>query len=221
MNLVSPALIRHARARAGSLMLVAIAASTVVLGGCVPLVIGGAMVGGSMVAIDRRSSGTQLDDQSIELKAVNRIADAVGDRGHAIATSYNRVVLLSGEVPTLGDKVKIEQNVTGIEGVTSVVNELLVGPSSSLSERSNDTVITGKVKAAFLDAKDLQANVFKVVTERGVVYLMGVVSEREATRAAEVARGVGGVQKVVRVFQVVSESDLANLQQRPASAPAK
>ncbi|MBS0444881.1 MAG: BON domain-containing protein [Proteobacteria bacterium] len=196
--------------------LTAVAAATL-LSACAPLVIGGAMVGASLVAIDRRSSGTQLDDQSIELKAVNRIADAVGDRGHAIATSYNRVLLLSGEVPTLGDKVKVEQNVSTIEGVTSVVNELLVGPSTSLSERSNDTVITSKVKAAFLDAKDLQANVFKVVTERGIVYLMGVVSEREASRAAEVARGVGGVQKVVRVFQIVSEAELSNLQAAPAS----
>jgi osmotically-inducible protein OsmY len=192
-------------------------AAAALLSACAPLVIGGAMVGASMVAIDRRSSGTQLDDQSIELKAVNRIAEAVGDRGHAIATSYNRVVLLSGEVPTLGDKVKVEQNVAGIDGVQSVVNELLVGPSTSLSERSNDTVITSKVKAAFVDAKDLQSNVLKVVTERGIVYLMGVVTEREASRAAEVARDVGGVQKVVRVFQVVSEAELNNPQAKPAA----
>lgn len=214
MKLASPVSLRSTGA-----VLLAAALSAVALSGCVPLVIGGAAVGASMVAIDRRSSGTQLDDQSIELKAVNRIADAIGDRGHAIATSYNKVVLLSGEVPTLGDKVKVEQNIAGIEGVRSVVNELLVGPSSSLSERSNDTIITGKVKAALVDAKDLQATAVKIVTERGIVYLMGIATEREAARAAEVARGVGGVQKVVRVFQIVSESELANIEQKPAAAP--
>ncbi len=193
------------------MLLLAAAASTSLLSACAPLIVGGAIVGGSMVAIDRRSPGTQLDDQSIELKDVNRITEVMGDRGHVITTSYNRVVLITGQVPNEGDKVAVEQAIARVEGVQSVVNELSIGPVTTLSERSSDTVLTGKVKAAFVDAKDLQSNVFKVVSERGVVYLMGRVTEREATRAAEVTRAVSGVAKVVRVFQVISESELADM----------
>jgi osmotically-inducible protein OsmY len=202
----------------GAALLVALAAATLLGAACAPLIVGGALVGGSMVAIDRRSSGTQIDDQSIELKGVNRVAEVIADRGHVSTTSYNRVVLITGEVPTEADKVAVEQGVARIEGVQSVVDELLVGPSASLSTRSSDTILTGKVKAALVDAKDLQSNAFKVVTERGIVYLMGRVTEREAVRAADVAREVGGVLKVVRVFQIVTESELSNPQPDP---PAK
>ena len=203
---------------------VALAASLaglLALGACAPILLGGAMVGGALVATDRRTSGTQVEDEAIELKARARIADALGDRGHAITTSYNRIVLITGEVPTAADKALVGRTVEGVENVRSVVNELAVSGTSSLFGRSSDTIITGKVKTAFLDAKDLMANSVKVVTERGTVYLMGRVTEREATRAADIARGVGGVQKVVRVFEVISEAELAAMPtSRPASGAA-
>jgi osmotically-inducible protein OsmY len=188
--------------------LAALAATT--LGGCAALVVGGA-VGTAFMAADRRTSGVQLEDQAIELKATNRINEAVGDRGHISATSYNRMLLLTGEVASEADRTAIEQSVSRIENVRSTLNELAVMGSSSLTARSNDTVLTSKVKASYLDAKDLHANTIKVVTERGTVFLMGRVTEREATRATELARGVSGVQKVVRAFEILSEAELAAL----------
>jgi osmotically-inducible protein OsmY len=181
------------------------------LSGCAVLV-GGAAVGAAMMVTDRRTSGAQVDDQAIELKSITRINEVLGDRGRASVTSFNRMVLITGEVQSEADKATVEQAISRIENVRSIVNELAIAPPSSLGTRSNDTLITSKVKASLIDAKDLQANAFKVVTERGVVYLMGRVTEREATRAAEVARGVSGVQKVVRVFEVISESELAGTQ---------
>jgi osmotically-inducible protein OsmY len=163
-----------------------------------------------MLMLDRRTTGAQVDDQAIELKAGNRLGDAVGDRAHVNITSYNRTVLLTGEAATDADRAAIEQAVQRVENVRAIVNEVAVAPSSSLGSRSNDTIITSKVKATFVDAKDLQANAFKVVTERANVYLMGRVTEREANRASELARAVGGVQKVVRVFEVITEAELAD-----------
>jgi osmotically-inducible protein OsmY len=197
-------------------LLAALAAATA-LSACAPLLIGGAVVGGSMM-VDRRTSGTQVEDQTIEVKAGKRINDIVGDRGHVNVTSYARLVLITGEVPTEADKAAIEQAVARIENVRSVVNELVVGPPSSIGNRSNDTLITSKVKASFVDAKDVQVNAYKVVTERAVVYLMGRVTEREAARAADIARGVSGVRKVVKVFDIVTEAELADTQ--PSTAPA-
>jgi osmotically-inducible protein OsmY len=186
------------------------------LSACAPLLIGGAMVGGSMVAIDRRTTGTQIEDQSIELKATTRVRETLGDRGHVNATSYNKVVLLTGEAASEADRKTIEQEIARIEGVRSTVNELSVMPATSLSERSNDTLLTTKVKASLVDAKDVHANAVKVVSERGTVYLMGRVTEREATRASDVTRSVSGVQKVVRLFEIITEQELANLQPAPA-----
>jgi osmotically-inducible protein OsmY len=180
------------------------------LSGCAALVVGGA-VGTAMVVTDRRTAGTQLEDQNIELKSLTRIRESVGDRGHISATSYNRQVLLTGEVASDADRSAIEQTIGRIEGVRSIVNELAVMGATSMTARSNDLILTSKVKASFVDAKDLHASAVKVVTERGVVYLMGRVTEREATRATEISRGVAGVQKVVRVFEVISEAELANL----------
>jgi osmotically-inducible protein OsmY len=190
-----------------------VALTALTLGGCAAVVVGGA-VGTAMVAADRRTSGTQLEDQAIELKAVNRIRDAVGERGHVNAVSYSRTVLLTGEVASEADRSAIEQAVARIENVRSTVNELAVMGSSSLSARSNDAILTSKVKASHIDAKDLQANAIKVVTERATVYLMGRVTEREATRATELARGVSGVQKVVRVFEILTEAELADLSKK-------
>ena len=209
------------RARPGailrSLLLALVAATT--LSACAPLLIGGAILGGSLVVTDRRTSGTQIDDQAVELKSIRRITDVIGDRGHVNVTSYNRLVLITGEVPTEADKAAVEQAVARIDNVRSIVNELTLAAPSSLSARSNDTLLTSKVKASMVDAKDIQANAFKVVTERSVVYLMGRVTEREAGRAADVSRGVSGVQKVVKVFEVVSEGELSDTQPKAVAKP--
>ncbi len=185
------------------------------LSACAPLIVGGAVVGGVM-AVDRRTAGTQIEDEGIELRAVNRIREALGDRVHVNVTSYNRQALLTGEVPSAQDRQTVEQIVSQVENTRSVVNDLAVMPSSSLSQRSNDTFITGKVRASLVDAQDISANSFKVVTERNIVYLMGRVSQREANRATEIARGVSGVSKVVRVFEIVSEEELRRIAPQPA-----
>lgn len=195
-------------------------AATLTLSACAPLLIGGAAVGSALMVTDRRTSGTQLEDQSIELKGRNRLGQVLGDRGHVNLTSYNRAVLITGEVPTEADRAAVEQAIARVENVKSTVNELLVGAPSSLGTRSSDTIITSKVKATYVDAKDLQANAIKVVTERGIVYLLGRVTEREATRAANLAAGVSGVMKVVRVFEVISEDELAGTAP-PAAEAAK
>ena len=194
----------------------AAAAIAIALGGCVALA-GGAMVGGSMMAVDRRSTGAQVDDQAIALKASSAIGAAIGDRGHVSTTSYNRVVLLTGEVPTEADRVAAAAAAGGVANVSGVVNELAVMPNAGISSTSNDTIITGKVKAAILDTSQLQVASIKVVTERGVVYLMGLVTEAEATRAAEVTRGVGGVRKVVKVFEIITPAELATMPLPPQS----
>jgi osmotically-inducible protein OsmY len=186
-----------------------------VLSACVPLVIGGAIVGGSLVATDRRTSGAQLEDEGIELRSANRLREAMGDRANAKATSYNRQVLLTGEVPTEEDKKLAEQTVSKVENVQKIVNELGVLGNSTFAQRSGDTLVTGKVKAAMVDAKDLYANAFKVVTERGTVHLMGRVTQREADRATEVTRTVSGVQKVVRIFEIISEDELKSQLPQP------
>ena len=186
--------------------------STLLASGCAPLILGGALVGTALSVSDRRSSGAQVEDQTIEFKSISRLNQALGDRGHVSVTSYNRNVLLTGEVASEADKQAAQVAVAAIDNVGGVVNELAVMGSSSVGSRSNDTVLTGKVKASHIDARDMHGNVFKVVTERGVVYLMGIVTEREAGRATELARGVSGVSKVVRVFEVVSEAELARLQ---------
>lgn len=195
------------RARAAT---IGLALSATLLSACAPLLVGGAMVGGTLVFMDRRTTGAQVDDQSIELKATNRVKETVGDRAHVNVTSYNRTVLITGEAATDADRTAIEQAVQRVENVRSIVNELAVMSPSSISARSNDTIITSKVKATLVDARDLQANAFKVVTERSVVYLMGRVTEREATRASDLTRGITGVDKVVRVFEVITEAELAD-----------
>lgn len=189
--------------------------ATVTLPACAPLVVGGAMVGGALMVTDRRTTGTQVEDQSIEFKGAAR-AREVAPSGHVNVTSYNRQVLITGEVASDVDRRAVEQAVAGIENVRAVTNELAVMGNSSVTSRSNDAVLSGKVKASFVDAKDVQAQAIKVTTERGTVHLMGLVTEREANRAAEIARSVSGVQKVVRVFEVISEEQLARLQPPPA-----
>ena len=182
---------------------VAVAASS--LSACAPLVVGG------MVAVDRRTAGSQVEDEGIELKVSSALRQSIGNRIHANVTSYNRQVLISGEVASQAEKDRAEKLAISQENVHSVVNDLAVIPPSSLTQRAKDTVITCQVKAAFLDAKDLQANAIKVVTERGQVYLMGRVTAREAKRATDITRGIGGVTKVVRIFEEISEQELQRL----------
>jgi osmotically-inducible protein OsmY len=198
----------------GSLLAAATLAGS--LAACAPLVIGGGAVMGAMVAVDRRTTGTQVEDEGIEMRTASRIREALSENAHVNVTSYNRQVLLTGEVPSAADSQKVEQIALAVENVRSVVNDLGVMPGSSLTQRSKDTFITGKVRASLVDAKDLSANAFKVVTERNVVYLMGRVTPREAKRSAEIARGVDGVSKVVRVFEVISEEELSRMAAKPA-----
>jgi osmotically-inducible protein OsmY len=190
------------------------------LSACAPVVVGGAVVG-SLVAVDRRTSGAQLEDEGIELRAAARIRENLGERVHINITSYNRQVLLTGEVPTAQDKQLAEQVVSRVENVRVIVNELGVMGNSSFTQRSSDTLVTGKVKAGLVDARDLYASAFKVVTERGVVYLMGRVTQREADRGTDIARSASGVQKVVRVFEIISEEELQALLPKPAENEKK
>jgi osmotically-inducible protein OsmY len=197
-------------------MILAGAALGGALSACAPLVVGGAVMG-SLVATDRRTSGAQLEDEGIELRAANRIRDNQGERGHVNVNSYNRRVLLTGEVPSAQDKQLVEQIVTRVDNVQLVVNELAVLGNTSLTQRTSDILVAGRIKAAMVDSKDLFANAYQVVTERGTVYLMGRVTQREADRATEIARSTPGVQKVVRVFEIITEDELRNLLPKPAA----
>lgn len=183
---------------------------------CAPLILGGAMVGGVMMSTDRRTSGTQIEDQGIELKAGARLREQFGERAHINVNSYNRIALLTGEAPTEADREAAERLVAQVENVSRVLNEVSIAGKSSLTSRSNDVLIASKVKASLVDARDLISNAFYVVVERGTVYIMGRVTEREATRAAEIARGVSGVQKVVRAVELISEEELARITPKPA-----
>jgi osmotically-inducible protein OsmY len=200
------------------LMLALVAGTLTSLSGCFPLVAGG-MVTGAMVASDRRTSGTVVEDEGIELKASSRVRDNLGERVHVNITSYNRQVLITGEVPSAQDKQLVEKVVSGVENVRNIVNELGVLGNSTLTQRSSDALVTGRVKAGLIDAKDLISTAFKVVTERGTTYIMGRVTQREATRATEVISGTTGVQRLVRILEVISEDELAR--SMPPPAPAK
>ena len=179
------------------------------LSACAPLILGGAAVG-AIMAVDRRTSGAQLEDEGIELRAASRLRDAV-PAGHINVNSYNRALLLTGEVPNEQARQQAEQLAGRIENVKGVVNELAVRGNTTLSERSFDTLITGKVKASLVDEKSLYVGAFKVVTERGIVYLMGRVTKGEADRATQITRGISGVQRVVRIFEILTEEELRQL----------
>ena len=208
--------IRHVLSSATLLACVG-ATAAISLAACVPLMVGGAVMG-TLVATDRRTSGAQLEDEGIDLRSANRIREALGDKAHVNINSYNRQVLLTGEVPTAQDKQNVEQIVSKVDNVRSIVNEIAVLGNTTLGQRSSDSLVTAKVKAGLVDAKDLFAGAFKVVTERGTTYMLGRVSQREADRAAEVARSVGGVQKVVRIFEIISDEELKSLLPQPAPA---
>jgi osmotically-inducible protein OsmY len=177
---------------------------------CAPLIIGGAAVG-AIMAFDRRTSGAQVEDEGIELRAGSRLRDAMAGRAHVNINSYNRQVLLTGEVPNEQVKQTAEQVVSGVDNVKGIVNELAVMANTTLAQRSSDTLITGKVKASLVDDRNLYVGAFKVVTERGVVYLMGRVTQREADRATQIARSIDGVRRVVRIFEIVTDEELRQL----------
>lgn len=177
---------------------------------CVPLAVGGVVVGG-VVAADRRTTGMVVEDEGIELRSVSRIREHLGERGHVNVTSYNRQVLLTGEVPSEQDKQQVARIVSEVENVRNIVNELAVMGNSSLTNRSSDFLVTGRVKAALVDARDLFATAFKITTERGTTYVMGRVTQREARRATEVISSTSGVQRVVRILEIISEEELARM----------
>lgn len=170
------------------------------LSGCFPVVATG-VGAGALMAADRRTSGAYIDDEAIELKAANRISAEFKDSAHVNVTSYNRSVLLTGEVPSESAKARVEQIARSVENVRAISDELAIQPNSSLGSRSNDVLITTKIKAQFLNSKDVPANVVKVVTERGVVYLLGIVSHKEGDAAARLASTTGGVKKVIELFE--------------------
>lgn len=187
------------------------------LQGCFELAVGTALVG-TLAAVDRRTLGAQTDDKTLPIKAANRLRDNLQE-GHRInVNAFNRKVLLTGEVKDEAMRQQAEQLVAQIDGVETVYNELAIDFIAGIGTRSNDTLLTTKVKASLIDAKDLQSNAIKVVTERNVVYLMGVVTERESTRAAEIAAGVSGVAKVVKLFDTITEEQLARMSSAPAGS---
>ena len=174
------------------------------LSGCIPLVIGG-VAGTAAVATDRRTTGAQLDDELIEDKTTAELLERYkGREVHLNVTSYNGIVLLSGEAPTADVKLEIENTVRRMPKVRNVQNEMVVGPATDLGSRTNDTFITSKVKARFIEANKFQINHVKVVTERAVVYLLGIVRPDEGNAAADIARTTSGVQRVVKVFEYIN-----------------
>ena len=197
------------------------------LQGCVPLVVGATAVG-SMAAVDRRTIGTQTDDKMIELKGEGRANKIAGDKGRVAVTSYNRMVVLTGEVADEKMKADVEAQIATLVDPKKIENDLDIAPVSSISARSNDLLITSKVKAAIIDTKDLYISAFKVHTDRGVVYLMGRVTQREAKLGAEVARNAANnIRKVVKLFEYISEDELIELKAKSSpeesrtSPPAK
>jgi osmotically-inducible protein OsmY len=184
------------------------------LQGCVPAVATGVGAGALMI-VDRRAGETFLADEAIEIRSLNRINEKFGDKVHVNVTSYNMKVLLTGEVPDAGIKDELEKAVAGIINVKGVTNEVAIGAISDFSARSNDTYITSKVKARFIDANKFQVNHVKVVTEAGTVFLLGLVTRKEADDAVEIARTTAGVKKVVRIFEYIEFKDAQRLDKRP------
>ena len=191
------------------------------LSACAPLIAGGAVATTVLVATDRRTSGAMVEDQGIEMRAANRLRAELGNRGRVNVTSYNRRVLITGEVASETDRALALRIVGAVENVQGVVDELAVTGTPSLTARAADRLVSARVRAGLIDAPDLSSNAFLIVTERGTVYLMGRVTPREADRATEIARRTSGVQRVVRVFELITEEELARIAPPPAPAPAR
>ncbi|MYM22832.1 BON domain-containing protein [Duganella sp. FT135W] len=186
------------------------------LSGCVALVAGGA-ISGTLAASDRRTFGAQTEDRAIEVKGAVKVNNVGGSAAHVNINAFNRRALLTGEVRDEAMKAQIDREIRGIEGVIDVINELEIAGPSSYTSRSSDTIITTKVKASLVDAKDISANSYQVVTERGVVYLQGRVTQREGQIGSDIARGVSGVTKVVKVFEYITEDEWKTYQPKPAN----
>jgi osmotically-inducible protein OsmY len=187
------------------------------LSGCVEMMVGSAVIG-AVATADRRTLGAQTEDKTITVRAEFQVPKVAGENGHVNIASFNRKVLLTGEVKDEAMKAAVEREVKGIDNILSVSNELEIAGPSSYTSRSSDALITGKVKASLVDKKTVSAVSFKVVTERGNVYLMGIVTQREGNIAAQVAQGVSGVQRVVKIFEYISEEDLKAMQPQSAQA---
>ncbi len=181
----------------------ALAGVVVMQTACAPLIIGGAAVTAVALTEDRRSTGIFIDDEAIENRATLRAKTRFGSTIHLNVTSYNRHVLLSGEVPDEATKLAVEEEVRGSGNIAKIHNELVVGPNASLLSVSNDTRVTGVVKTRFLEANRFQANHVKVVTEAGTVYLLGIVKRSEADAAAQLASTTSGVRRVVKLFEYI------------------
>lgn len=192
-------------------MVAGIVAATIGLSACAPLVIGAAATMGTLAALDRRTLGAQTEDQLIELKGVNRLRESMRNVDAVGVTSFNRKVLLTGQVLTEQDKQNAQRVIATLDNVRSIDNELQVSGRVSTGVSASDGLITTRVKSALIDSKRVQANTVKVVTEASVVYLMGVVTRNEGERAAEIASRVSGVGRVVTVFEYVSDDDLVKL----------
>ncbi len=190
------------------------------LQGCVPAVVGAGAAAGVMTAHDRRTTGTQADDEGLEWKAAQQIPENYKNDAHVNFTAFNRRLLITGEVPSEEARNVIGERVGKLEGVKEVFNETVVGAASSLSSRTNDSYVTSKVKARLVDEKTISANHVKVVTEAGVVYLMGIVTEREGKVAVAVTRTTAGVRKVVNLTEVISDAEAKRLQTLPSAGTA-
>lgn len=196
-----------------------LAALMPILAGC----FGATVVGvgaGALMAADRRPSETFVTDESIELRTGNRIREKLAGRTHVNVTSYNRAVLLTGEVPDAAARSQVEQIASGVPNVKAISNEIQIAGVSTLGARSNDAYITSKVKARFIDANRFAVIHVKVVTEAGTVYLLGMVTQRESDDAVEIARTTGGVQRVVRMFEFISEDEARRTDSRPTGEGA-
>jgi len=180
------------------------------LQGCFPMVAAG-FTGGVMASMDRRSVGTQTEDESIEWKASARVSEKLGDKGHVNFTSFNRKVLITGEVPTSEAKAEAETIVSGVTNVQGVYNELVVGPVSNYSNRSNDSFITSKVKSRSVDSGKFNPVHVKVVTEAGTAFLLGMVTQPEADSAINVARTTAGVKRVVNLLEIITPAKAREL----------
>ncbi len=204
-------------------ILILSAITATLLAGCFPAAVVGVGAGALMVA-DRRITETYLADEAIEMRASSRIGEKFGSEAHVNVTSYNRMLLLTGEVPTAEAKAELGKIMATVPNVKSVSNEVLVAPASTIAGRSTDTYTTSKVKARFVDYNKFAANKVKVVTEWGTVFLLGLVTQREADEAVDIARTTGGVQKVVRLFEIIPEDEARRLDLTSSDskkAPAK
>ena len=199
------------RAARPLILAAALAATAASLSACVPLVVGGAAAGTAVVATDRRSSGVQLDDQNITFRVESQISQKLGNNARVNALVYNGQVLLTGDVPTEADRTQATAIAQGVDKVKSVSNQLTIGPAAAFSTRSNDTWLTSKVRTALVNAQYVPSRTIAVTTDKGVVYLMGMVTQSEGDYAANAASSVGGITKVVKLFEIISREEAVRL----------